>query len=267
MTGDELKAELRSRKASGNTNIGSYGERIYAHVMHMKYGRKVQSMHHGGCDFLLDGALHVDVKSTLCLGKRASRRVPRWTGAKQQPGVLYHRVMFYDDVIALGSSRLPGPLAVDRVSWNDAARILSKGSRSKQKWSRAPSSVREGQERVVRDLECRLKARWGVNAKVRRRGNPTAQKLMGAWGPQSFYPYKTQRSSTDLVVLIYFDELKVQEVFAYPMRCLDQISWTPKRVGPRSEQMTFDPTELDAKFKFKSLEHFETDFLPRFLRD
>ena len=267
MTGDDLKEELRARKTSGNTNIGSYGERIYAHVMHAKHGHKVQSMHHGGCDFLIDGALHVDVKSSLCQGLIASHGAPTWTGGPRQPGVLYHRVLFYDDGVVVGSSMTPGPLATDQMSWADAARIVDKGLRKSRAWKRAPSSVKDGQEELIRDLERRLKTQWGVSAKVRRRGNPTAQRQMGAWGPHSFYPYESQRPSTDLVVLVYFDGLAVREVFAYPMRCWSQISWKPTHVGPASKQMTFDPAKLDAKFKFKSLEHFEATFPSRFLHD
>lgn len=267
MTVDDFKAELRHRRARHNNRIGTYGEHLYAAVLEDQ-NHVVKSMRREGRDFLVDGHLHVDVKAALSLGKRSHLGAPRWTGAGRKQGVLYHRVMFYDDAIVIGSSIEGDPLGTLKVSWEKALNILTSGRHLGRQEAAAPSLHRIAQKRMLQGLKNRLQELWAVDAKVVYRDNPTAQKAMGEWGPESFHPSKAQRLSKDLVVLVYFDGSDVDKVFAYPMRCWAEIAWKDKSVGPNPHRRkTFDPAKLDAKFKFKSLKEFEDNFLSRFLRN
>jgi len=268
ITVDELKAELRDRKHRQNTGYGAHGERIYAAVMR-KRGHDVQSTHHSGNDFLIDGVLRADVKTSLRLGRKATRRMGTQPPSKSSKGVLYHRVYFYDDMVIVGSSKKPGALLdIDEVSWEEAARILDDSGRTAKHRGPRPHSNVDQQRQVCAVLKEGIHDRWKLKAKVVYRGNPKAQEAMGNWGPESFYhDGMANPGSLDLVVLIYFDGPEVQQVYAYPMREWKAIRWKPKTVGPNlSKRMTFDPAKLSRRYQFDSLRDFEDGFLSRFIR-
>jgi hypothetical protein len=119
----------------------------------------------------------------------------------------------------------------------------------------------------LKKLAVWIKKNWQLNAKMVRRSSPKAMEDMNnrrKWGPEAFCLSKRDEIlCKQLVVLVYFDGKKDYEVCAYPQKFQAEIKWKPKPFGDR-KRMTFDPKDLNPKFRFNNINHFKKEFKRRF---
>ena len=88
------------------------------------------------------------------------------------------------------------------------------------------------------------------------------------WGPEAFFhDPKKNRGNVDLVVLIFFDEGKVYDIFSYPITEHGEIHFTDKKVGLNlSKRKTFSPALLSSRYKFESIAQFKKEVGVRFFK-
>ena len=269
VTPEALKARLRNERDSGNTRYGGDGECLVAEYLRER-GHEVEFVHAGGVDLAVDGSFQLDVKTHLAFGKKATSRLPAIIASVRMIGVLYPRVVFYDDVVRMFDVPcIDDPSIPVDLSWEAACELLSRATKRARIPLADPQGVRAAQRAVCDELRAWIASQWGVAAHVVFRGNPIAQDNMGkrGWGPESFYqdPEKV-RDKFQLVVLVYFEGPAPRTVMAYPLSHIDEITWGKKPVGPNlTKRKTFNPRTLDSKFIFAGIPQFQQTFLQRFL--
>ena len=122
-------------------------------------------------------------------------------------------------------------------------------------------------KKVLKELVVWIRENWRLEAKPVRRSCPAAMVDMNnrrKWGPEAFFlSDENKKVGQQLAVLVYFDGEKDYEVCGYPEKLQHEIKWKPKPFGNK-KRMTFNPAELDPKFKFRNISEFKREFRSRF---
>jgi hypothetical protein len=265
-----IKHWLRVSRRLERTGYGYFGEYLYA--VTMSADRAVESCHSQGFDFLIDGTIRVDVKTRICLDSKTSayRRV---ADNSRRAGVTYPHVVFYDDMTVIYDTESNVDRVIANLPWECVSAMAVNYMKPKHRRLYIPmdNEKAEQNKEVLRQLAAWIKEHWRLEAKTVRRSSPSAMAAMNraGWGPEAFYLYRRDiKSGKQLVVLVYFDGEADYDVCAYPARLSNEIKWKDKTVGDNPHhRMTFDQSNLPAKFRFENIDHFKNDFLIRFPRD
>jgi len=264
----EFKEYLLYLKASRNTRYGALGEKIFSH--HMSKSHKVEKLHKHGADFLIDGKVRVDVKTPLMLDEKFGAAFTKISKNRQAPNTAYAYVLLLDDVVALYlAQHISEPTHIANISWEDALVIFN----TENIKVITPKNISTEQliaDAVVDDLAEWLAIQFEKKAKFVTRHNKKTQDSMckNGWGPEAFYhDPKQNRGNVDLVVLIFFDEGKVYDIFSYPISEHSLIHFTDKKVGLNlSKRKTFSPDLLSSRYKFKNVAQFKKELGDRFFK-
>ena len=256
----ELKDYL---KTCNNSRRGQFGEKIFEYFI-KETGKKIDSLHKEGADFLVEGIGRVDVKAKVRLNHVLGSRYPRIY--RKIPNTSYCYVLFWGDAveIQLIDDANPSNNFNKVVGWENAYKCWA----TKIKYKKPAQLYNTEIVKLTRkDLVVWVEDNWGLKAKIIYRQGREAQENMskGGWGPESFYEKLTTKSLPDLKILLYFDGSEVYEVDAYPISHHEKIKWFESPKGPNKKGIfTFKPKELNPIYKFDSVTQFKEDFLGRF---
>ena len=264
----DLKKYFLYLKAKKNTRYGAFGEKIFSYHMCKSY--TVEKLHKHGADFLINGKDRVDVKTSLMLGKKFGAIFTQISKNLQAPNTAYAYVLLLDDLVALYLAKyLSEPVHIANISWSEAVEIFNKEN-IKILESESTTAEQITSDSVVNDLKEWLALNWHKKAKFVIRHNKKTQDSMckSGWGPEAFYHDPiANRGNIDLVILLFFDEGKVYELFAYPISEHDRIVFTDKKVGLNlSKRKTFSPNLLLNRYKFTNVDVFKNEMEDRFFK-
>jgi len=256
----ELKEYLQGCNTSRK---GQFGEKVFQLLIEER-GLQICSLHKEGADFFVNGIGRVDVKAKARTMLPDGSTFPKVS--KKLPNTNYCYVIFWKNKVQIELlHEFDNSLSfLSFITWEKTLRWWSESTlRLKPSQADHTSKIKETQIK----LEEWVLKKWNLKAKVIYRQGKENQDGMNksGWGPESFYEKLETKRGVDIKILLYFDGPTVYEVCAYPINFRDQICWKPSPKGPGKKGIyTFNPLELNPKFKFNSISHFKEEFINRF---
>lgn len=260
-TGSQFRDKINYLYLMKNTgSVGKLGEAIFADIF-IKSGHKVETLHSGGVDFMVDGVELWDVKTRKNINTDFGTDFS--LERKKQNDVNYGYVIFYKDAVGFAMERANGePMAIQRLTWEQAL-IHANFDCSTLSKSKHFESQKSEIKAVKASLKLWVENTLGLRARILHRSGRAYQDSMenAGWGADSFYV--EDGSGYDIVVLIFFDAGRVYKVYAYQTEDKHRIDWKPKALQSQSSKSVycFDPRSLDSEFVFSSIQQFQDGFL------
>lgn len=259
MNNEELFNSLRNLN---NAKVGSLGEFIFYHES-LKQGLKIDSLHEQRIDFVINGTIHIDVKTSFKTeGAELYNSPIGMYSAHRYEGIKYALVELFSDGIRISiDGSLFSEINLDEVknyweSWNK-----NKTERKSQQHQKSNQStfkpIRDGIIKFFEEnhaLSARVIYRTVQQGFGKESPDNLAPKLVSPRSVTIFIDFKDKRISLD----------NINRIIAFPDVCSTTFPMIKK---PTLHLEKIDLDALDQMYKFRDVEDLYTNFQRRFISD